>query len=244
MKTLAALLLLTLAARPAQAQTVVHEENRFASSQHWALELRFGPYSPDVDSEIAGAPEPPHYKYFLDKKKLLFQLEVDYQFFHAFGSAAVGAQAGYFREGAYSYDVTGADRTGDRTALTLFPTALQLVYRMDVAAKRLGIPLVPYGKVGFNYTFWRITDANGDTAKADDGSKGSGGTPGWQAAAGLAIMLDWIDPGSARALDAETGVNHTYIFVEVAHYAVSGLGKKDVLHVGDTTWSAGLMFEF
>jgi hypothetical protein len=244
MRRLAALLFLVLGARTAQAQTVLHEENRFASSQRWALELRAGPYSPKIDSEFPGAAEPPHFKYFLDKKKPLFQAELDYQFFHALGSAAVGLQVGYFREGAYAYDVAGAERTGDRTALTLVPTALQLVYRMDVAAKRLGVPLAPYGKVGFSYTFWRITDANGDTAKAPDGSKGSGGTPGWQAAAGLAIMLDWIDPASGRALDAETGVNHTYIFGEFAHYAATGLGRKNALHVGDSTWSAGLMFEF
>jgi len=239
-----ALLLLALAAPSARAQTILHDENTFRSPQHWALEVRFGPYSPDVDAEFQSAAEPPHYKYFLNKKKLLFQLELDYQFFHAFGSAAVGLQAGYFREGAQSYDVQGIDRSGDHTALSLFPGAVQLVYRMDVPAKRLGIPLVPYAKAGLSYTYWRITDANGDTARGDDGSKGRGGTPGWQAAAGLAIMLDWIDPASARALDAETGVNHTYIFGEYAHYAATGLGRKNALHVGDSTWSAGLMFEF
>jgi hypothetical protein len=244
MRTLAALLFLSLAAGTARAQTILHEENRFASSQHWALELRMGPYSPDIDTEFSGASQPPHAKYFGSKKRVLFQAEIDYQFFHRFGSAALGAQAGYFREGAQSFDVTGTETTGDRTALTLIPTSLQLVYRMDWAAKHLGIPLVPYGKVGFNYTFWRVTDANGDTARASDGSKGSGGTPGWQAAAGVAILLDWIDFGSARALDSETGVNHTYVFGEVARYAATGLGRKNALNVGDTTWIAGLMFEF
>ena len=235
---------LLLAARAAQAQTtVIHDADRFRSPQHWALELRCGPYAPEVDSEFKGGADP-HYRYFLNKKKPIFQVEVDYQFFHRFGSAAVGAQIGYFREGAYAYNVAGTDRTGDRTALTLVPTALQLVYRFDVGARRLGIPVVPYGKVGLSYTLWQITDANGDVARSDDGRKGRGGTPGWQAAGGVALLLDFIDPGSARALDADTGVNHTYLFAEIGRYEASGLGRKNALHVGDTTWVAGLMFEF
>jgi hypothetical protein len=104
--------------------------------------------------------------------------------------------------------------------------------------------VVPYGKVGLSYTLWQITDANGDVARSDDGHKGRGGTPGWQAAGGVALLLDFIDPGSARALDSDTGVNHTYLFAEIGRYEASGLGRKNALHVGDTTWVAGLMFEF
>jgi len=237
-----ALVVVLLAARTAQAQAILHDE-RFRSPQHWAIELRCGPYAPEVDSEFKGAADP-HSRYFLNKHKPLFQLEVDYQFFHRFGSAAVGAQLGYFREGAYAYNVAGTERTGDRTALTLLPVAVQLVYRMDVAARRWNVPFAPYVKAGLSYTMWQITDANGDVARADDGKKGRGGTPGWQAAAGVALLLDWIDPGSARALDSDTGVNHTYLFAEIGRYDASGLGRKNALHVGDTTWVAGLMFEF
>jgi hypothetical protein len=245
MKTAAmALLGAMLVTRAAGAQTILHDENRFRSPQHWAIELRVGPYSPEVDSEFSGAAEPPHFKYFSNKHKPMFQLELDYQVLHLFGSAAVGAQVGYFKETANAFNVAGTERSGDRTALMLIPTAVQLVYRMDEGARRLGIPLVPYVKAGLSYTFWRITDANGDTAKADDGSKGRGGTLGWQAAAGLALLLDFLDPASSRALDADTGVNHTYLFGEVARFAASGLGSKKALHVGDTTWVAGLMFEF
>jgi hypothetical protein len=235
-------LLAGLAARSAQAQTFVQTENRFRSPQHWALELRFGPYSPDVDAEFKGGADP-HKQYFSNKHHLMFQVELDYQFFHRFGSAAVSAQAGYFHEQAKAKDLAG-NSSGDSTGLLLVPTALQLVYRMDEASRRLSIPLVPYAKLGLNYTIWRVTDANGDTARASDGKKGLGGTPGWQAAAGVALLLDFIDAGSSRALDSETGVNHTYVFAEVARYEASGLGRKNALHVGDSTWSVGLMFEF
>jgi hypothetical protein len=231
-----------LTAGAARAQTVLHE-NRFASPQNWAIELRFGPYLPEIDSEFAGAENPPYQKYFGSKSRVMFQLEVDYQFTHVFGSAAVGAQVGYFTNTAKAKDNAGGD-SGDKTRLLLVPMALQLVYRMDEAALRWSIPLVPYVKVGLSYSMWRITDANGDLARSDSGEAGKGGTPGWQAAAGIALLLDFIDPASARALDSETGVNHTYVFAEVARYAASGLGRKKALHVGDSTWVLGLMFEF
>jgi hypothetical protein len=236
---------LLVAAAPAQAQpTVVHDSERFRSPQCWAIELRFGPYSPEIDSQFKGAENPPHESYFGSKRRVMAQLELDYQFFQMFGSAAIGAQVGYFRETAKAFDVTGTKRSADTTALLLVPTSLQLIYRMDVPARRLGIPLVPYAKAGLSYTMWRVTDANGETAKGTDGKKGKGGTPGWQAAAGVALLLDFLDPGSARALDSDTGVNHTYLFVEFDRFEASGLGKKNALHVGDTTWLAGLMFEF
>ena len=39
-------------------------------------------------------------------------------------------------------------------------------------------------------------------------------------------------------------MNHTHLFFEYGHIAVNGLGQKDRLHVGDDTWTAGMLFEF
>ena len=76
------------------------------------------------------------------------------------------------------------------------------------------------------------------------GGRGRGGTLGWHAAAGLALVLDFLDPEAARDFDDEMGVNHTALVFEYTHADISGLGRSDRLHVGDTTWSLGLMFEF
>jgi hypothetical protein len=229
---------------PARAQTILHEENRFRTPQHWAIELRFGPYAPEIDTEFKGPTDHLPYKtYFGDKHHLLMQLELDYQFFHSFGTAAVGLQAGYFWKSTQALTLAG-DASGDKTKLELFPMAIQAVYRLDSLSRNLKLPLAPYGKLGLNYTVWRITDGNGDIPHPGSGGRGLGGTPGWQAAAGVAFLLDVLDPGAARALDDDTGVNHTYVFGEVARYAAAGLGSSKVLHVGDTTWVLGLMFEF
>lgn len=239
-----------LASAPAAAQLVVQNASpRFASPQRFALELRLGPYSPDIDEEFGGA-KTPHEDYFGDDTRLMFQLEFDWQVYRhpAVGSVGIGAAAGFFREKADSpfnaSDEPNAPRSGDRSRLSLFPLAALAVYRADQLWRLWTIPLVPYGKLGLNYTFWNIYDGNDLIAESPGGGRGRGGTLGWQAALGLSLVLDIIDLGSARELDSETGINHTHVFVELVKYEASGLGQKNKLRVGDTTWLAGLLFEF
>ncbi len=236
-------------APPARAQAVLHEEPSEASQspQRWMVELRFGLYRPDVDAEFKGAANP-HEQFFGSKRRPMFQVETDYQFFHRVGSAAVTGTIGYFRESANALIAGGeaGQRSGDTTSLTLVPLSVGLVYRFDLVALRMGVPLVPYAKGGLTYTYWSIANGNGDVATfpGPPSGKGRGGTPGWTGAVGMALMLNFLDPTASRAFDSESGVNHTYAFFELVHADGSGLGKKGVLHVGDDTWFAGLSFEF
>ena len=244
---MAAVLLGTLALPAvAQAQIFQRPNENYRTPKRFALELRFGPYGPDVDDEFGGT-KTPYHDYFGAKRHLMSQVELDYQFFTGFGSAAVGIAAGFYTDVGPAKTVEPVEDSGDETRISLFPTALLLVYRADQLWQRWRIPLTAYGKVGLNYTFWNVSDGNGDVAEPRDiglTGRGRGGTWGWQAAVGVSLVLDFIDPGSARELDAETGVNHTHAFFELAKYSVSGLGQSGKLNVGDSTWVAGLMFEF
>jgi hypothetical protein len=56
----------------------------------------------------------------------------------------------------------------------------------------------------------------------------------------VALDLDTFEPGGARALDEEWGINHTFIFGEVFHFAP--IGKS--LEIGTTSWLVGLGFIF
>ena len=76
------------------------------------------------------------------------------------------------------------------------------------------------------------------------GGRGRGGTSGWHAAIGLALVLDMFDPEAARSFDNDLGVNHTAIAFEYGHYDISGITSSNQLHVGDDTWTLGLLFEF
>jgi hypothetical protein len=244
----AALAGLAAGPRPAAAQTtVLHDSDSYRSPQHFLLELRFGPYSPDVDNEFDGST--PHRDFFGKGHRLMTQVELDYQLFQDFGTAAVGVSLGYFRETGQAWIEPAAGvepdtRSGDKSRFSLYPLALLAVYRADQTWRLARIPLVPYVKAGLNYTLWSVYDGNDKVASSSPSGRGRGGTLGWQAAAGAALILNVIDPGSARELDAETGINNTQLFFEFDKFASSGLGQKNRLHVGDTTWIMGLGFEF
>lgn len=242
---LAAIVVSLLGPGSSRAQIMTTERGHQASPQHFALELRFGPYKPDVDSEFAGTKRTPgpYQSFFGSKRRLMMQLEFDYQIIRHVGSLGIGLSTGYFKETAANVDQKGMT-TQDSSSLRLIPFALSAVYRFDLAYERTGIPLVPYGKLGLDYVFWSVENGNSEVPEDASGGRGAGGTLGWHAAVGLSLVLDFFDQNGANQFDEEMGINHTHLFFEYGHIDVSGLGQANRLHVGDDTWTAGMMFEF
>ena len=78
--------------------------------------------------------------------------------------------------------------------------------------------------------------------KAPRGGKAShtGFTLGWHVAAGLALGLNALGLGANHA-GAIAGPGS--LFFEWDYAAINGLGIGKELHVGDSTWVAGLMFD-
>ena len=56
----------------------------------------------------------------------------------------------------------------------------------------------------------------------------------------LALDLATFEPGGARALDEEWGINHTYLFGEVFYFTPTSKS----LDLGTTTWLLGLGLVF
>jgi hypothetical protein len=221
---------------------VIAGQSRFKSPQRFAFELRFGPYRPDVDSEFNGA-RAPYQDYFGSGNRLLTQIEVDYELWHRLGTAAVGLGLGYFTATGTA-PLANGQPSKDSSTFKIIPLSVSAVYRFDYFLEQRGFPVVPYGKVGLDWAYWQITDGNGEIASDGQDGRGRGGTLGWHAAAGLAFVLDFVDPDAARSFDADMGVNHTSLVFQVTHADISGLGMSDRLRVGDTTWSLGIMFQF
>jgi hypothetical protein len=252
-------LVVLVAAPRAHAVDILHDEpddgaaagassHHYKSPQHFAFELKFGPYRPDVDSEFDRGGKQlrrPYHDFYGDGRKLLTQIEFDWQVLHTFGSLAIGASLGYFSISAAAPLGSGTGAlSGDQSQMKIVPTSISAIYRFDYFLETRDFPLVPYGKVGLDYAYWQITDGNSDIATDGMGGTGRGGTPGWHASLGAALVLDFFDPEAARDFDADMGVNHTALTFEYAHSDLSGLGTKNRLHVGDTTWSLGLLLEF
>jgi hypothetical protein len=104
--------------------------------------------------------------------------------------------------------------------------------------REVGIPFVPYGKLGVAHAFWWVDDGVG-TAEADSGLSGKDTSTGTQMALGGMFLLDVLEPTTARALDADAGINNSYLFFEWAVSDYTG----DQMNVGDSTWVTGLALE-
>ncbi len=240
-----------LATRGARAQLslsddAIPEYGHYHSPKGYAVQLTFGPYRPDVDSEFSSTSGRTPYKdYFGPDRQLLSQVEFDYQVFQRMGSAAIGIGAGFFRVSGPAPDASHVSMpSGDKSTMTVVPVSLSAVYRFDYYLVNDDFPLVPHAKLGLDWAYWQITDGNGEIATDPLGGHAQGGTFGWHAALGLALVIDRLDPDAAKAFDSEMGVNHSALVFEYGHYDISGLWSSDRMHVGDTTWTLGLLFEF
>ncbi|HXU72490.1 MAG TPA: MXAN_2562 family outer membrane beta-barrel protein [Polyangia bacterium] len=253
----------------------------YESSQRFAVELKFGPYSPNIDASPGLNGNHPFADLFPPDKgksrppgKLLTQVEFDYQFWHRwYGNFAIGSTAGYYRRTTHSFAYntnpsTGAEtqscnpssdptntnmcvRSGDTTALNIVPLSMLFVYRFDYLAQRYKIPFIPYFKIGLAYYAWWIENGGGFLSIAQFTPAGStqsqggwGGTFGWTMNPGGAFLLDVLDPSAARTIDAELGINHTYLFCEFNYADITGFGAKNKMDLSDTTLNAGIAFEF
>lgn len=248
---LAAFATLAAAAPRARAQDADTERLRNAdaaargdvSPQHAALELRFGPYSPKVDESL---PTPVYADFFGDADRYMFGVEVDWQAWRApyVGTLGVGVGWGYTQ-------MSGANKVPQNTTpeqappdiaqestLNIMPLSALGVLRVDTFARNLGVPLVPYAKLGMAWAFWWVDDGIG-TAANDAGTKGRDVSVGYQAALGGMFLLDIIDPAGALAAEAESGVNNSYIFFE---WSMSNYGGNQ-MNVGSNNWVTGLAFE-
>lgn len=244
---LAALVALAAVESSAYAQEralLSHEHKDYSSPQHFALELRFSPYLPQVDDEPALGGKTPFKDIFGTRQRLEIAAEFDWQVLRIphVGTVGPGISAGFtsFTAKAPKSNMTGL--SAEDTTLTIYPFYAVAVFRADVFSRDFGIPLVPYAKGGLGYALWRAS--NSVSTSATDGVSGKGHTVGTNFALGLMLDLNSFDRRSSRQLDQATGINSTYIFGEWMVAALNGLGQSNALHVGTSTWAIGLAFEF
>jgi hypothetical protein len=208
------------------------------SPRSGSFSLRGQTYAPDVDSEFGGAATP-YGKIFGDRNRWMFKVEAARAVFDKLGTVELGGGVGYFTASGNGRDkVTGAP-TADTTSFSFVPTSIFAQYRFDWLADRYNIPLAPYAKLAFERYNWWVTGTTGKQTK-------TGATNGWSATGGLAILLDFFDPTLAREMDRDTGINHSYLFVDVSKATVDdfGSGKSWDLSGKGVSLGLGLMFVF
>jgi len=210
-----------------------------------SFELKFGAYTPDIDSETGVTA---YDDIFGEESMFLTRIEYDYQFWQGFGSLAIGGEFGYGKVSGKGREVATDSKSNDETTFNMLPMSIGLIYHLDVLALRWDIPLVPFVKVGIDYNVWWITDGVDDTATFEDEDgetfEGEGDTWGYHASIGLKLLLDIFAPTMAQTFDNEVGVNNSYLFAEYVYSDISDFGSDKSFQLGDSTFLFGLAFEF
>ncbi len=152
-----------------------------------------------------------------------------------FGDIGIKAGTGLFvSQGEGEFIAQSVERTGrtpdESFIFLMLPNTVTAIYRFQYHETQ---PIVPYIEGGAGYfTFAEIRD---DGASPKIGGSGVG-----VAAAGVNILLDWLDPHSVRQLDNEWGINHVWLLAE--YRLISGLNKQ--YDFSSSVINAGVMMEF
>ena len=222
-----------------------------AETPRWgSFQFQMGTYRPNIDAEFGGASRP-YADIFGSGRHFAYKAQVASTLLSQMGSLELGAGLGWFQvtgkgliDGCTPGPTTNC-ASGDDTSLRILPISLSLTYRFD---RFVGtVPLAPYLRASLERWQWWVTNGGGGTARVIGGPAGRGATNGWSAALGLCFLLDFVDPTLAREMDRDTGINHTYLFVEAARTQVDDFGSKKSWDLSDEkslAWSGGILFVF
>ncbi len=113
---------------------------------------------------------------------------------------------GFFQELAFRVDLQG-NQSADRTMLTWWPFLLSGTGRLHIVDEQL---IVPYARYGMDYIIYSELTDNGAGGK----DKLQGAKLGHHYGFGVNILLDAINHRRASLLEAQTGINDSYLVVE------------------------------
>jgi hypothetical protein len=198
---------------------------KIESPERFFLELKGGPYklfSGEYYEDVFGGDSGPLFAAQLEG--IVFRLP---RILYLTAGGGIGTMS--FAAPALS---ESGDPTSEETTLRLIPITASATLRVDVLPRRLRIPVIIAGRIGWRWTQW---DTN--TGKVDDAA---GWSIGPTFTGQLALDLDSFEPGGARALDEEWGINHTFLLAEITYYATT----EKSLPVGGVSWAIGLGVAF
>jgi hypothetical protein len=223
------------------------EPQRTESPRWGTFEVSLGGYRPNIDSDPSLGGKTPFTTAFGTGRSLIVRVDLAYSLFVDFGSLDVGIGGGFTEKFGKGVFTSNGAPSPDSTAIKIIPIRLSVTYRFDVLANRYRwMPLAPYARVSLDRYNWWVTNGAGDVSNAQ-GRAGRGATNGYSFSGGVALLLDAIDPGLAREMDRDTGINHTYLFVDFTKSFIRDFGSSSSWDLSDTnavSISGGLLFVF
>jgi len=139
-------------------------------------------------------------------------------------------KAGYGERKGHTIGIKSGERSEEEVKLILVPAQAELAYRFDFFNEQF---LVPAGGVGYDWWYFKEDDEFGGDVEGDK--------TGWHATAGLAILLDRLDPSGKFSLEDEYGIENVFLNIEARW---CWLTEEDGFDFSGVGYSAGLLFEF
>jgi hypothetical protein len=179
------------------------------SPMWFAFELKIGPYQPDYGA---------FKRTFGSDRGWLLGTEIDLTAWHVpyVGQLNVGLGWGWANYDAKATSTTGT--SGEDTELTLYPMSLLGVLRVDALARYTVVPLTFAAKLGGDFVRWKATTGGAD--------RGDGLNKGLHWALQAAFELDFFDEKSARRMDEDFGINHSFFLLEFFDSMTKGTGAR------------------
>jgi hypothetical protein len=204
-------------------------------------------YDPKIDSEAGLNGATPYHDIFHGKAPARYQLEIDWEVAHPFGSLLLGATGGFWQNYGHGFDTSGPTPkvSEDTTNLDIAPFGAVVTYRFDELADRVRfLPIIPYAQAGLMAALWSSFNGKGDVSRRPGGGRGSGWSYGYTTAVGLALNLDAIDPGLAREAFIDMGIQRTAVFAEYGWTRLDSFRKGGRMILSDRAWRFGVSVEF
>jgi hypothetical protein len=203
-------------------------ERNWVSPERFIIETRFGPYKTDrIDL-------PAFHSFFSDDSGPALGIELDVIAYRlddlVYVTGGGGIATMHFT--GNTLDMETEQATSEENDFSIMPLELLASVRIDALPRKLGIPFILTGKIGYEWARWST-----DSGSQEDAN---GWSVGLTYGAQLALDLDTFEPRAARSMDEEWGINHSFLFFELYEFSPS----KQSVPIGNLQWCAGLGFTF
>ena len=197
-------------------------------------QLNFGvtgaPYKPALDNSTkpdGSAISVPFYKCMLnDKLAPLMGLEFGVHLLDDFGSLQLGMGVAYTYAGGAALLVANGQATcaqsNDPASLHILHLSPQVTYILDNWVEQF--PLAPYVRGGLIATGYLFGYQGGIDQQG--GANPMGVVFGWEAAAGLMLMLDFLQPSVSGRARANGSYEHIFLKAEAAYMPINNFHKN------------------
>lgn len=245
----------------------IYEKPLFSEPGQLSVGILGSMYRPDLDNEVVdGKTIFPFYQCLFKRKPSdqkgpinpLIGMEFDWTLWDDLGSLKLGLGTSYtFKTGR----ALGLDSNNNpdcskpidklKISLHMYQLRPQLTYMLGPFGR---FPFIPYARgalIGHGYMFFHGTKPENNVFVGNTHLKPFGFRFGYQAALGMMIMLDFLEPSAVNQARGEGLFNHVYLKAELAYTKIDSFGRagfnfsaQDIMGTKyPLLWTFGLVFD-